>query len=1068
MAYNSIFRKIRNNTLFIVIAIVLMAVIIIGTGLYVIRQNVITASNILGISAANDAKEALIGQIEYTLLRLAESKAAVSDEKFANIAEHINIISQTATNIRSNPGAYGRRSISYPDTSNTEGRVTVMVQISDNTNYSDVRNEIELMANIQDLLLAIQTNNKSVGTTYIGTEAGITVCADPDSAQKTPYFNCRTRMWYINAKAANGLVWTDVFEDYLGRGLAITCAKPFYDAGGNIAGVAGMGSFLDTLNDVVVGTVIGETGYAFMVNEKGEVIISNNIQRDANGRMIRENLLESASFPRETAQRMIGGNYGIERIVLDGTEKFIAYYGLKNIPWCFTVVIDMDEVIAPALHIEKNIMDTRQSTLDSIGSVIFIIGIISGFALLVIIAGTSLVTGRLAKSLTMPIFKLTEDAALIGSGELDHVLDIKTGDELEILSDAINSMIRNIKRISAEKDFAEQSNRYKSAFLANMSHEIRTPMNAILGIAEIQMQNAINSQDTKEAFNKIYESGDLLLKIINDILDLSKIETGKLELTPGNYDIPSVINDTAQINLLRYDSKPIKFNLHVDQNTPHNLYGDALRIKQVLNNILSNAFKYTEEGQIDFNIYSEAAFTSGGDDSGIENENVIIVFRISDTGQGMTQEQLGMLFDEYTRFNLEANRTVIGAGLGMSITKRLLNLMNGEIAVESIPGQGTVFTVRIPQKRVDSLVCGPELAEKLGKFNFYSASISRKTQFMREYMPYGSVLVVDDVESNIYVIKGMLTPYGLEIDTASNGLESIEKIENGNTYDIIFMDHMMPKMDGLEAVKIIRGMGYTRSIIALTANALIGREEMFMQNGFDGFISKPIDSRELNHCLNDLIRNKKPQEVVEEARREHIKKKLEIAASPGISNIEKFFLHDAQNAVKVLEDLNKDPVSYSAEEFELYITTVHGIKSALANIGQAELSQKASELETAGREKNIEVMSSETPALKEALTFLIEKLTPKETTGNTSVSADDISFLKEKMLEINASCGELNKKAAKKAMNELYKKTWPVHINSALSNISTLLLHSDFNRAAEIALQTASLTDVSAGQKGAD
>jgi len=207
---------------------------------------------------------------------------------------------------------------------------------------------------------------------------------------------------------------------------------------------------------------------------------------------------------------------------------------------------------------------------------------------------------------------------------------------------------------------------------------------------------------------------------------------------------------------------------------------------------------------------------------------------------------------------------------------------------------------------------------------------------------------------------------------------------------------------------------------------------------------------------------------VEEARREHIKKKLEIAASPGISNIEKFFLHDAQNAVKVLEDLNKDPVIYSAEEFELYITTVHGIKSALANIGQAELSQKASELETAGREKNTEVMSSETPALKEALKFLIEKLTPKENTGNTSVSADDLSFLKEKMLEINVSCGELNKKAAKKAMNELYKKTWPVHINSALSNISTLLLHSDFNRAAEIALQTASLTNVSAGQKGTD
>ncbi|MCL2184847.1 MAG: response regulator [Treponema sp.] len=1042
-ANNSIFKKIRKNTLIVVIIIITIVIIIIGIGLNVIRQNAVTANNNLGLSAANDAKEALISQIEETLSRLAQSKAAVSDEKFSIIAEHIRIISHTATEIKSNPGKYGRRDISYPDTSNTEGKVTVMVQISDNTNYADVKQEIDLMANIQDLLIAVQINNENVGTTYIGTEAGITVCADPDSAQKTPYFNCRTRMWYINAKAANDLIWTDVFEDYLGRGLAITCAKPFYDANGNIAGVAGMGSFLVTLNDVVVSTAIGETGFAFIMNEKGEMIISDSIKKDANGKIIRDNLLENGTFPRETAQRMISGKSGIERITLDGTEKFIAYHGLKNIPWSFAVVINVDEVIAPAVLIENNIITLKQSTLKSIGNVILIIAVFSGFALLLLILATSLVSFRLAKSLTNPIFKLTEDAALIGSGNLDHTLDIRTGDELEILANAFNKMIANIKEISAEKEFAEQSNRYKSAFLANMSHEIRTPMNAILGIAEIQIQNKNNPEEAEEAFGKIYESGDLLLKIINDILDLSKIEAGKLELFFCNYDIPSLINDTVQINRLRYDSKPIEFNLHIDANTPYNLYGDALRIKQVLNNILSNAFKYTDKGNIDFYVSAEhtAAET--------ETDNVTIIFRVCDTGQGMTQDQIALLFDEYTRFNLEANRTTIGAGLGMSITKRLLNIMNAEIIVESIPGKGSSFTVRIPQKLVDSVVCGHELSEKLRNFDFNSSVIMKKAQFIREFMPYGSVLVVDDVETNIYVIKGMLTPYGLKIDAAYDGFEAVEKVRTGNTYDIIFMDHMMPKMDGVEAVKIIRSMGYTNDIIALTANALLGQEEMFLQNGFNGFISKPIDSRELNHCLNEFIRNKKPQDVIDEARREQLEKNPEQTENPNNLNIEKFFLNDAEKTIKVLEELNKKINSLSNEEKERYITAVHGIKSALTNIGQADLSGTAEKLEKAGRETDTQIMLSETPSLINALQSLIKKLSPKKENNSEKISDDDLSLLKEKLLIIKTSCKELDKKAAKTVLNELRQKKWSSQIETALDDISEFLLHSEFEEAAQ-------------------
>jgi len=593
------------------------------------------------------------------------------------------------------------------------------------------------------------------------------------------------------------------------------------------------------------------------------------------------------------------------------------------------------------------------------------------------------------------------------------------------------------------REAAEKSNRYKTAFLANMSHEIRTPMNAILGIAEIQLQNKNLSLDTEEALGKIYESGDLLLNIINDILDLSKIEAGKLEIVPVKYDIPSLLNDTVQLNRLRYDSKPLVFTLNVDENTPIEYFGDELRIKQILNNILSNAFKYTDKGSIELFVSSESK----------SDDDVTIVMRISDTGQGMTQSQIDKLFDEYTRFNTEANRTTIGAGLGMSITKRLVDMMKGDISVQSEIDKGSVFTVRIPQKRIGANVCGSELVEKLRKFTFHNTTITKKAQFLREYMPYGSVLVVDDVESNIYVINGMLTPYGLTIETAMSGFEAIDKIKNGNVYDIIFMDHMMPKMDGIEATKTMRDMGYNHSIVALTANALIGRAEMFLRNGFDGFISKPIDSRELNQLLNDFIRNKKSPEIIEAARLEQRNKKLANNITK-ISELERFFVRDAGNAVKILEGMYPNLFNPEDSAIELFIVTVHGMKSALANIGETEYSNIANILEQAGRDKNFDVISNETPALIYALKSLIMKLKPAEdgeAFAPVPPSEEDKAYLREKLLSIKSACTVFNKKAAKTALNDLRCKEWPGSINTVLEKLSVLLLHSEFKETAETA-----------------
>jgi signal transduction histidine kinase len=357
----------------------------------------------------------------------------------------------------------------------------------------------------------------------------------------------------------------------------------------------------------------------------------------------------------------------------------------------------------------------------------------------------------------------------------------------------------DITELIAAREQAEQSNRFKSQFLSRMSHEVRTPMNAILGITEIQIQSDTLSPEMEDVFTKIYNSGYMLLGIINDILDLSKIEAGKLELIPVNYDVPSLINDTVYLNIMRYDSKPFAFELEVDENIPLTLFGDELRIKQILNNLLSNAFKYTNEGKVSLSISIQNTPQN-------EPGKITLVFCVSDTGQGMSREQVDKLFDEYSRFNRDANRTVEGAGLGMNITRHLINLMNGSISIESEPGKGSVFTVRVPQGIVDEGVLGKPIVDSLKQFRLGKMSKMKKApQIVREYMPYGKVLVVDDVETNLYVAKGLMSPYGLSIETAGSGFDALEKIKKGTVYDIVFMDHFMPKMDGVDTTNILRG-----------------------------------------------------------------------------------------------------------------------------------------------------------------------------------------------------------------------------------------------------------------------
>jgi len=608
--------------------------------------------------------------------------------------------------------------------------------------------------------------------------------------------------------------------------------------------------------------------------------------------------------------------------------------------------------------------------------------------------------------------------------------------------------LREVTKLMYEKENAEQLSRHKNAFLANMSHEIRTPMNVILGITEIQLQNENNSTETKEALTNIYNSGYLLLKIINNILDLSKIEAGRLALELVNYHVSELISDTLNMFVMHYDNKPIHFIINIDENIPSSLFGDDLRIKQILNNLLTNAFKYTDKGEIMFSIYAE---TENGEVK-ISDDKVTLVFSVQDTGQGMSSDQLDKLFEEYTRFNLEANHAVEGIGLGMPITKYLVSMMNGDISVESEIGKGSVFTVRLPQEIVDNAPLGKAVTEKLKKFRIgQSSSVVNLPQIDREYMPYGRILIVDDVETNIYVARGLMDLYGLSTETVTSGFEAVEKINAGCIYDIIFMDHFMPKMDGIQATKIIRDIGYQRPIVALTANAMIGQAEIFIEKGFNGFISKPIDVRQLDAILNKFVRDVQPPEVIEAARKLKLKLKNNSKKIQQTGLDEKLtdaFVMEAEKAVALIKRLLENNFKRQ-DDLQNYIIKVHSMKSALNNIYEPGHAILAGNLEKAGLQKNISLIKNETPVFLEALETLIKKYKKDEKDTDVypddhKLSAEDAKFLWEKLSIIKSSCGTFDRKAAKSALEDLRQKIWPRKINNNINEISVHLLHSAF------------------------
>ncbi|MCR5674316.1 MAG: EAL domain-containing protein [Lachnospiraceae bacterium] len=560
--------------------------------------------------------------------------------------------------------------------------------------------------------------------------------------------------------------------------------------------------------------------------------------------------------------------------------------------------------------------------------------------------------------------------------ELD--IDFLEGDYYSkpVSQNELISILRVTEVARREEQQARAQSEAKSSFLANMSHEIRTPINAILGMNEMIIRES-DDETIRGYARDIERAGNSLLSLINDILDFSKIEAGSMEIVLVEYGLSSVINDVTNLVHGKMDQKRLEFKLDVDETLPELLYGDEMRIRQIMVNLLNNAVKYTEKGSVTLSVHGDY----------LDEDSIMLRIDIIDTGIGIKKEDLGKLFGTFQRVDMEKNRTVEGTGLGLAITQNLLKLMSGEIHVQSRYGEGSTFSVTLPQTVLDSRPIG-DLKER------YRQHVENMTEYHEAFTaPDARILVVDDTPMNLTVVKGLLKKTLIAIDTALSGRECLEMVQQ-TPYDCVFLDYRMPEMDGLMTLKAMRELKGSPNdktpVIVLTANALTGARDRFLAEGFDDYLTKPVEARKLEETLMQflpddkvqVVRQEEPEEAAQpEAMDERLVPLHEMLPELDIPvGIERCGGADGYlDAVKIYSDsleAKKEEITryFAGEDWPNYTIQVHSLKSTSRVIGAMDLGEAAWEMEQAGDRLDVALIREKTPALLEALEALGDKL----------------------------------------------------------------------------------------------
>ncbi|MDR2467429.1 MAG: response regulator [Spirochaetaceae bacterium] len=687
----------------------------------------------------------------------------------------------------------------------------------------NARNIVEMRAMLQRIgriqqdfthIVCISNNRwNEPGGFYVNTNETVIPADDYDNTK---------RPWFISAKQAHGgIVFSPPFISETTGDLITSIALDVLNDSGVSAGVMYGTITIKFLNDIISQENRYKQQSTYVLNREGLYITNNDHAKILNDNFFTEEQIEAY-------QTIVLSVDSFAQVI---NEKIVCANYIPLADWHLVTTVPVSVLLA-----EVRAFFIRMSLI----------------ALAVFIASSVLVAFLTRTFIVKPIKEAEHIAEALAAADFSVAIPDNRSDEIGSMQAAFvkirdnlsgkiqslnNDLVNAKEKAEAERDKAERANRAKSNFLASMSHEIRTPMNAIIGMSELIHTDNFDATQ-KNYFADIRKMTHALLQIINDILDFSKIEVGKMEFVSVHFNLFDLYENICSLAVFTASGKSIVFTHTFSEKLPAVVYGDEIRIRQIITNVVTNAIKYTQKGSVNL----DAKYLCK--DDGKE----YMVFTVHDTGIGIKKEDISKIFIAFEQVDIEKNRGIMGTGLGLAITNKFIEMMGGAIAVESEYGCGSTFTVTLPLVRGD-----PSLVKKEQKVNF----------IVKENI---KILVVDDVSINLTVACGFLSIHGIVADTAQGALQAVEKIKS-TAYDLIFMDHMMPELDGVEATKMIRKL-YTASdpaterfrdvpIVALTANAIAGMRDYFLQAGMNDFISKPIESTRLSEIILKFLPKEK-------------------------------------------------------------------------------------------------------------------------------------------------------------------------------------------------------------------